>query len=112
MCVRQKVGGNNSTVTYTHLVTYIRENTTVWRRDTSPFTEFPVSVYTYPFEYQLSQNIPHSFESIIEQVTYKVLAEVTLSGLLKSNHKAIACVNVRENIQASCQFVGNQYQLT
>lgn len=92
---RRGSGNNSYSVHYDRVVPYIEEETVVWSREEAPSGELPVGKHTFPFQYQLPQNIPRSFDGYSGKVEYEITAEIK-SGARKSNvTKAI--LMVKEN---------------
>ena len=94
-------GSSRRTRRYTNTITYIKESSIVWSKENSLSGELPIGEHTFPFEYQLPQNIPPSFESIIGQVRYEIRTVVSRSGFLTGSLKANALFSVRENTNLS-----------
>jgi 16S rRNA A1518/A1519 N6-dimethyltransferase RsmA/KsgA/DIM1 with predicted DNA glycosylase/AP lyase activity len=69
----------------------------LWTKVTSPVGWLPRGEHTFPFQYQLPQNIPPSFEGTVGSVRYEIRAKVVRSGLLKANHRASTFLAVREH---------------
>jgi sporulation-control protein spo0M len=90
--------GDNST-TYSNNVTYIKQRYILWSKENSPVGELPMGEHTFPFQYQLPQNIPPSFEGIVGRVRYEIRAKVVRIGLLKANHRASTFLAVREHAE-------------
>ena len=86
-------GSGDSKTTYHNSVTYVNESSVVWNMENS---QLAVGEHTYPFEYQLPENIPASFESHTGQVRYEIYTEVSLRGLFKGSIKDKATIQVRD----------------
>jgi hypothetical protein len=80
-------------------VIYIKQRYILWSKGNSPVGELPKGEHTFPFQYQLPQNIPPSYESIVGRVQYEIRAKVVRirSGLLKAKYKASTFIAVREH---------------
>lgn len=99
VCWSQEEGSGDSReqVTYSNKVTYIKQESVVWSKEMFGDTDLPVGKHTFPFQYQLPQNIPRSFEGRYGKVKYEILAKLSREGLLKHNHKASSTLTVRED---------------
>ena len=90
-------GENRQTQSYSNNVIYILQTYFLWKKEDSPTGKLPMGVHTFPFQYQLPQDIPRSFESAIGQIRYEIMVEIVRSGLLKANYKASTLLNIGEH---------------
>jgi sporulation-control protein spo0M len=95
--VQWTVRDGNRSRTYSNIVIYIKRRYILWSKENSPVDKLPRGEHTFPFQYQLPQNIPPSFEGTVGRVRYEIRVKVVRSGLLKANHKASTFLAVREH---------------
>ena len=89
-------GDSNNSTTYSNHIEYVREESVLWSLVNSPTNNLPIGEHTFPFELQLPQNIPNSFEGAYGHVRYHVRMTVSRTGLLKRNHKAAHPITVKK----------------
>ena len=91
-------GENQTTVSFTNQDTYIKQRLVLWSRETAPLGELPIGEHTFPFQYQLPEDIPRSFEGSCGKIRYEIRAKIVQDHLLKINHKASTFLAVREQL--------------
>ena len=88
--------GEKNEVCRTNHIQYVREESVVWSLENSPTNNLPIGEYTFPFEFRLPQNIPHSFEGRIGRVNYQVGVTVSRIGLLKHDFQTTHVITVKK----------------
>ncbi len=88
----------NQVIRRTNLVKYAEMVSVVWTSENSPSVCLPVGVHTFPFDFQLPHNIPHSFEGQFGQVRYEVGVEMSRPGFLKNNYRVSTLLSVKERM--------------
>ena len=87
---------NKHTIRRTNYIEYVREESVLWSLVNSPTNNLPIGEHTFPFELQLSQNIPSSFEGHFGSVRYHVGVTVSRTGLLKRDHQVAQIITVKK----------------
>ena len=97
-------GEDRTTESFTNQDTYIKQRLVLWSRETAPLGELPIGEHTFPFQYQLPEDIPRSFESSPTfegsrgKIRYEIRAKIVQDHLLKINHRASTFLAVREQL--------------
>ena len=89
--------GSGDSRTYRNSVTYVKEKNLVWSKENSPSGELTVGEHVFPFQFTLPQNIPPSFKTVSGQVAYEITARLSQSVFLKTDYKANAVLDVKED---------------
>ena len=95
--VRWTTGSGNYQSVHHGSVSYMKESSTVWSKEDYS-GDLAIGDHTYPFEFQLPDDAPASFESCVDNVRYEINAKVFLTGLLKCNIKGKALIKVGDNM--------------
>ena len=85
--------GRTKRVTHSNSVTYINAQKILWTKEYSPTDDLPVGSHAFPFEFQLPQDLPPTFEGAHGQMKYEFHVTAARSGL---NRIARACLNVKD----------------
>ena len=98
--VQPKFSGQNSDTSvqleHTNHIEYVREESVMWSLENSPTNNLPIGEHTFPFEFQLPQNMPSSFEGHFGCVRYHVGVTVSRTGLLKRDHQVTQIITVKK----------------
>lgn len=76
-------GNVRKTTTYTNQATYIDDQVLVWSQEECPTGELTAGEHHFPFQFQLPQSCPPSFEGRYGQVRYEFEARLTPHGWRK-----------------------------
>ena len=91
-------GENQSTITYKYSETFFNPQIKVWKAEASPTGQLPIGVHTFPFSFNLPQDTPSSFHTVIGQIKYAIEAKIMPKGnvnsLFQINHAIKALLKV------------------
>lgn len=90
-------GEDRQTRTYTNTINYIKEKSVVWSNENSPSGELYPGDHCFPFEYQLPEDVPSSFESVNGRVRFEIKVKIDKGGIFKNSIKTTSRFTVKVN---------------
>ena len=98
-------GNQKRRTTYINSQNCINLLAAVWKAESSTTGSFPIGEHSFPFIFELPQNLPDSYEGAYGHIRYEVTAKIIQGGvinsLVKSNHVLKACLTVENRMPMS-----------